>query len=83
MGTVPVDAQASAACMIKVTGKGFYAGETRNIPFTLDVGDDIPRKTACYMNRLMDMRIEQDVYGAYHDILMIIGVAVVLAQFIG
>ena len=34
---MPVDAQGLAAYTIKVTGKGFYAGQTRNIPFTLEV----------------------------------------------
>ena len=45
-GTVPVNAQASAAYTIKVTGKGFYAGETRNITFTLNVSDVTARNAA-------------------------------------
>ena len=34
-GTVPVNAPASAAYTIKVTGKGIYAGSVRNVTFTL------------------------------------------------
>ena len=45
-GTVPVNAQASASYTIKVTGKGFYAGETRNITFTLNVSDVTARDAA-------------------------------------
>ena len=45
-GTVPVDAQASAVYTIKVTGKNLYAGETRNITFTLNVSDVTARDAA-------------------------------------
>ena len=51
-GTVPVDAQASATYTIKVTGKGVYAGETRNIVFTLNVSDVTARDGAGDFTRL-------------------------------
>ena len=56
-GTVPTNATVgSATYTVKVTGKGIYAGETRNVTFTLDVsGDDFDTLAAAGNNDPMDI----------------------------
>ena len=46
-GTVPTSAPASATYTIKVTGKSIYAGETRNVTFTLRAAS-VPLPTMSY-----------------------------------